>query len=236
MPDPAHTAPLHSYDHVAVVIPALDEQESIGLVLDELPPVGLVLVVDNGSRDQTAQVAAECGATVLFEPRRGYGSACQLGIAHAMSWGAQVVVILDADHSDFPAELPLLVDPILKGEADMVLGERLSRWAPGALFAHQRYGNALATTLIARVTGHRYQDMGPFRAIRATSLQAMNLVDLNYGWNVEMQIRAIRLGLRVKEVAVGYRPRVGVSKISGTLKGTVKAGAKIIWSTWRYAR
>lgn len=220
---------------VVVVIPALDEEASLPLVLAELPEVGGVVVVDNGSRDRTAEVAREGGAEVVLEPRRGYGSACQAGIRRARALGAEVLVILDADHSDHPEELPLLVGPILRDQADMVLGDRTRLAEPGSLFPQQRYGNALATFLIARVTGHRYADMGPFRAVRMSAVEAMGLVDENYGWNVEMQIKAVRLGLRVREVPVRYRKRIGVSKISGTVKGTLRAGAKIIYSTWRYA-
>ncbi len=219
---------------VAVVIPALDEERALPLTLAELPEVGLVLVVDNGSVDRTAEVARGCGATVLSEPRRGYGQACQAGIAHAAAWGAEVLVILDADHSDHPEELPLLVDPILRGEVDMVLGDRTRLAEPGALLPQQRYGNRLATFLIARVTGHRYRDMGPFRAIRMSSLLAMQMEDPTFGWNVEMQIKAVRHGLRIREVPVRYRPRIGVSKISGTVKGTLKAGSRIVWATRRY--
>jgi len=221
---------------VAVVIPALDEEQALPLVLAELAPVGVerVVVVDNGSRDATAARALDGGVEVVQEPRRGYGSACLAGLAHLRAAPPDVVVILDADHSDYPEELPLLVGPIVRGEADMVLGERVSRAAPGALLPQQRAGNALATLLIQRVTGFRYRDMGPFRAIRWSSLERLAMRDTNYGWNVEMQIKAITRGLRVLEIPVGYRDRVGRSKISGTVRGTVRAGSKILWSVWRY--
>lgn len=222
------------YHAVAVVIPALDEERALPLVLAELPPVGHLIVVDNGSRDGTARVAAQAGATVLSEPRRGYGRACKAGIAEAARRGARVLVILDGDHSDYAQELPLLVDPVLRGQADMVLGDRTARAEPGSLFPQQRYGNVLATFLIGRVTGHRYRDMGPFRAIAMPALLAMQMQDDNYGWNVEMQIKAVRLGLRIQEVPVGYRPRIGQSKVSGTVRGTLRAGAKILWSVGRY--
>lgn len=222
------------YGRVAVLIPALNEERSLPLVLRDLPAVGGVYVIDNGSTDSTAAVARAGGATVIDEPRRGYGQACLSGIAAISTSAADVLVILDADHSDSPELLHLLVDPILADRADMVLSDRTELAAKGALMPQQRLGNQLATFLIARVTGHRYRDMGPFRAIRISALRGLGMVDENYGWNVEMQIKAVREGLRILEVPMPYRPRVGVSKISGTVRGTLRAGTKIIWSTWRY--
>lgn len=225
----------HRYRRVAVVIPALNEEESLPLVLAALPPVGHVVVVDNGSTDRTAERAASLGALVVPEPRRGYGTACQAGIARAVALGAEVIVILDADFSDHPDELPLIVEPVLSGEADLVLGDRTRHAEPGALLPHQRFGNAFATALIALVTGRRYRDMGPFRAIRVDSLLALRMRDPNYGWNVEMQMKAARAGLRVLEVPVHYRKRVGESKISGTIRGSVQAGVKIVAAVRTYA-
>lgn len=225
---------------VSVVIPALDEERSLPLVLRDLPAVGRVVVVDNGSTDRTAAVAEEGGADVITEPRRGYGSACAAGIDHVASvlgdslHNDHVLVILDADHADDPSLLPDLVSPILQDEADMVLSDRTTTAERGALLPHQRYGNALAVHLMAAVVGHRYHDMGPFRAIRLSALLDMQLRDRNYGWNVEMQMKAIQRGLRVQEVPMPYRPRVGVSKISGTVRGTLRAGTKILLSVWRY--
>ena len=230
---------LPRYTQVAVIIPALNEERSIEGVLADLPPVGRVIVVDNGSTDRTAELARKAGAEVVSEPRRGYGQACQAGIRAATTPGGAhgppvVLVILDADHADEPHRLGALVDPILRDEADFVLSDRTRMAAPGALLPHQKLGNALAVRLIHRVTGYRYRDMGPFRAMRASSMAALRLTDTNYGWNVEMQMRAVQAGLRIREVELPYRQRVGVSKISGTVRGTVRAGAKIIWSVWRY--
>ena len=222
------------YTRVGVIIPALNEEQALPGVLADLPPVGGVWVVDNGSTDRTAEVALAGGATVLREPRKGYGLACQAGIRAALAAGVEVVVILDGDHADRPGDLPRLVDPILAGAADFVLSDRTRGAEAGALLPHQRAGNALAVRLIARATGHRYADMGPFRAIRADHLAAMQLRDPNHGWNVEMQMRAAQAGLRILEVPLPYRPRVGTSKVSGTVRGSVLAGARILRSVWRY--
>jgi hypothetical protein len=224
------------YSRVLVVIPALDEEKSLPHVLTDLPEVGHVIVVDNGSTDRTAEVAVAHGAEVIAAPRRGYGSACLAGIQRAMAFDPLVLVILDGDYSDYPEQLPLLVDPILDDQADLVIGDRTSLAASGALLPHQRFGNKLATFLIHRVTGHRYGDMGPFRAIRFSDLLSLSMEDLNFGWNVEMQMKAIYGGLRVAEVPVRYRPRIGHSKISNTVRGSVAAGTIILLSVWRYAR
>ena len=221
---------------VVVVIPALNEEASLPRVLADLPEVHTVIVVDNGSTDRTVEVARSGGAEVVSEPRRGYGSACLAGIRHAAERECQILVILDADYSDHPEDLLLLVEPIAQNRADMVLGDRTRLAEPGALLTHQKFGNHLATVLIHRITGHRYRDMGPFRAIRLSSLLEMEMEDLNYGWNVEMQMKAAYAGLRIEEIAVRYRTRIGVSKISSTVRGSIKAGAKIIYSTWRYAQ
>jgi glycosyltransferase involved in cell wall biosynthesis len=220
---------------VAVIIPALDEETAISSVLAALPPTGWVIVVDNGSRDRTAEVARSKGAFVLVEPRRGYGSACKRGIAEALRMGAEVIVILDADHSDDPTLLHRLVDPVLGGQCDIAQSERTRTAAPGALLPHQRAGNAFAVWLIHKATGRRYSDMGPFRAISADALHQMNMEDPTWGWNVEMAVKAARLGLRVMEIPLPYNKRtVGVSKISGTLVGTARAGARILQAVVKY--
>ena len=219
---------------IAVVIPALNEEQSLPLVLRALPDVGSVVVVDNGSTDRTAELARQNGATVVSEPRRGYGNACLAGLQAILDDAPRVVVFLDADHSDHPEELPLLTRPILEGQADFVLGERVSLARPGALLPQQRAGNRLATRLIQQFTGVRYKDMGPFRAIRFDALLSMEMCDRTWGWNVEMQMKAAQRDLRIREVPVNYRPRIGQSKISGTVSGTLRAGARILWATWRY--
>lgn len=222
------------YSGVTVVIPALNEERSLPLVLAELPPVGAIIVVDNGSTDRTAEVARAAGVHVVHEPRRGYGSACLAGIAKAETLGTTVLVILDADHSDHADELPLLVDPVLGGQADLVVGDRTALAEPDSLFPQQRYGNALATRLIGLTTGHRYRDMGPFRAVRMDALRRLEMGDPTWGWNVEMQMKAALRGLRIQEVPVHYRKRVGYSKISGSVRGAARAGVKILWAVWKY--
>lgn len=222
---------------VAIVIPALNEEQALPGVLRDLARLrpGQVVVVDNGSTDGTAQVAREHGATVVTEPRRGYGSACLAGLAWLSEDAPDVVVILDADGSDDVDDLPLLLRPILKGDADMVLGERVSLAERGALLPNQRFGNALATHLIRRWTGWTYMDMGPFRALRWDAMQSLHMTDTAYGWNVEMQMKAVQAGLRIQEIPVRYRTRGGGrSKISGTIKGTLKAGVGILRACWKY--
>ncbi|MGE3852079.1 MAG: TIGR04283 family arsenosugar biosynthesis glycosyltransferase [Planctomycetota bacterium] len=216
---------------VWVIIPALDEAESLPRVLADLPRAQLhdVLVVDNGSTDDTAGAARQGGARVVCEPRRGYGQACLTGIANLVAAGARaddVVVFLDADHSDRPEELPRVAQLVVDGRADLVIGSRtLGRAERGALTWPQRVGNALATTLIRLLYRQRCTDLGPFRAIRFGALRALRMRDTSYGWTVEMQVRAARAGLRVIEVPVSYRPRhAGRSKVSGSLRGSLLAG------------
>jgi glycosyltransferase involved in cell wall biosynthesis len=220
---------------VAVIIPALDEEDALPGVLAALPPACRVIVVDNGSSDDTAARAKMGGAHVLYEPRRGYGSAVKRGIAHLELDPPDIVVVLDADHSDRPELLPKLVQPIFDDVADMVLSDRSRTAAPGALTPVQRFGNRFATLLIHAVSGHHFADMGPFRAIRWSSLVTMQMQDPTWGWNVEMQLKAVRHDLRVVEMPVPYgRRRAGVSKISGTLKGSVRAGVRIVAAVYRY--
>lgn len=223
---------------VAVVIPALNEEAALPKVLAELPLRRLtqVVVVDNGSSDATARVARQSGATVLSEPNRGYGRACLAGIDYLKQHSPEVVVFLDGDYSDYPDELDDVVRPILEEGYDFVIGSRSQRAQAGALLFHARFGNALATGLIRSLYGFRYTDLGPFRAIRFEKLLTLDMQDKTYGWTVEMQIKAVRHGLRITEVPVRYRPRIGQSKVSGTLKGSLLAGYKILWTVLRYAK
>jgi glycosyltransferase involved in cell wall biosynthesis len=222
---------------VAVLIPALNEAESLPFVLRDLPPVDRVVVVDNGSTDGTAEVARAHGAVVVSEPRRGYGTAVLAGMAHLRVDPPDVLVILDGDHADPAERLPDLLRPIEEGVADLVLTDRTGTAEPGALTWTQRGGNRLTTALIALVTGHQFRDMGPFRAIRWDALEQLGMADPTYGWNVEMQMKAVRHGLRIVEVALPYRARArGESKISGSLSGAARAGVRILWAVNRYRR
>ena len=192
-------------------------------------------MVDNGSTDDTGRIGAERGAEVVTEPRRGYGTAILSGIAHLQSDPPDIVVILDADGADPPQMLSHLVAPILENRADLVLSDRTSLAEPGSLGRTQRYGNRFATFLIAASTGHRYGDMGPFRAIRWSSLMQLNMGDPTWGWNVEMQMKAVKYGLRILEVPLPYRRRErGQSKISGSLSGAVRAGYRILQAVHRH--
>ena len=225
---------------VDVVIPALNEEASLPLVLAALPhpPVRRVVVADNGSSDGTARVAREGGAEVVAAPRRGYGSACLAGLDHLRRTGPpEIVVFVDADYSDHPEELPLLIAPILAGEADLVIGSRvLGKRERGALLPQARAGNLVACRLIRLLYGQRFTDLGPFRAVRWEALERLGMADPDFGWTAEMQVKAARKGLRCAEVPVSYRRRVGVSKITGTVSGTLRAGYKILWTVARHLR
>jgi glycosyltransferase involved in cell wall biosynthesis len=227
---------------VAIVIPALDEEESLPAVLAAIPKclAARVIVVDNGSRDRTAEVARAGGAEVLHEPKSGYGSACLAGIRHADATEPRpdVLVILDADHADDPSVLTDFVGRIERGEADFVLSTRTRGGAEsGALTRVQIWGNRLQTAAINARFGTRLTDMGPMRAIRFEPLLDLGMADPTWGWNVEMACKAARADLRIVEVPVVYRNRLaGKSKISGSWKGVTRAAPRILWALWTYAR
>ncbi len=230
------TASARRLRRVAVVIPVFNERDSLPLVVGAVPAelAQEIVVVDNGSTDGTSEIARELPVRVVREDRRGYGSACLAGVAALAPDPPDVLVFLDGDFSDHPEEMALLLDAIAAG-ADLAIGSRvLGRREPGALLPQARLGNALACRLIRLLYGHRYTDLGPFRAIRWSAYQTLGMEDVNFGWTCEMQVKALRRGLRVVEVPVSYRRRVGVSKITGTVSGTLRAGAKILWTIARY--
>jgi len=231
---------------LALVLPAFDEEQALPLVLAEIPRgrAPLVVVVDNGSRDRTGEVARAAGAVVVREERRGYGSACLAGLRWLLAGDglvpplgdADVIVFLDADHSDYPDDLGRLLAPLDDDRAELVLGSRILGGATlSALLPQAWFGNRLACFLMRVLFGAHYTDLGPFRAIRVGALRRLAMADTGFGWTIEMQLKAHSAGLRVREVPVRYRPRVGKSKITGTVRGTLRAGAKILgWiGAWR---
>jgi glycosyltransferase involved in cell wall biosynthesis len=224
---------------IIVIIPAFNEESSIGKVIADIPEglVSEVVVVNNASTDGTAKEAESGDATVIEELRRGYGQACLTGIEYAESLQNRpdIIVFLDGDYSDYPGEMSQIVKPITDGDYDMVIGSRkLGNAEPGAMMPQARFGNALATTLIKWLYGVKFTDLGPFRAIKFTKLRELGMADTTYGWTVEMQVKAAKMGYRCTEVPVSYRKRIGVSKISGTISGSVKAGYKILWTIFKY--
>ncbi|MGF1635465.1 MAG: glycosyltransferase family 2 protein [Cyclobacteriaceae bacterium] len=227
--------------NIKVIIPAYNEEEPIGMVLNDIPKdlVSEVIVVDNGSTDFTVEIANKFGATVLHEPKRGYGYACQCGIDYLKEKEAidrpDIVVFLDADYSDFPEEMYHLVKPIIHDMSDLMIGSRIiGHQIKGALPVHQRIGNWLATKLIWLFHHIRFTDIGPFRAIRYEYIAKMQLKEKTYGWTIEMQLKAAKMNIRCGEVPVKYRPRVGQSKVSGTFKGSIGAGISIFSTIFKY--
>lgn len=225
--------------NIKVIIPAFNEQDSIAKVIHDIPKewVSEVIVVNNNSTDHTSLAAETAGATVLYEKRQGYGYACLHGIDYVKKQSVKpdIIVFMDADYADHPEELPMVVAPITAGNADLVIGSRaLGNKERGAMTPQQVFGNWLATRMMRWLYGIRFTDLGPFRAIRYTSLIQLNMQDRTYGWTVEMQLKAAKQRLRCTEVPVNYRRRIGVSKVSGTVKGTLMAGYKIIWTILKY--
>lgn len=224
---------------IVVIIPAFNEQNSVGAVVRDIPGtlVDEVIVVNNNSTDDTRLSASAAGATVLDQPVQGYGNACLKGMEYVGQRVPRpdIIVFLDADYSDHPEEMPALVRPIIDDEADLVIGSReKGNREAGSMTFPQIFGNRLATFLLKRLYRTEFSDLGPFRAIRYSSLLEIGMRDKTYGWTVEMQLKAAKNGLRCVEVPVSYRRRIGVSKVSGTVKGTVLAGYKILWTIFKY--
>ena len=224
---------------IDVLIPAFNEENSVGKVIKDIPPlVRNIIVVNNNSNDATRSVAKEAGAIVLDEPIKGYGRACLTGMDYIAQLPQlpDMLVFLDADYSDYPEQLLDVIQPILSDNMDLVIGSRaLGSKERGSMTLPQVFGNRLATTLMSRIFKTSYTDLGPFRAIRWTALMSLGMEDQNYGWTIEMQIKAAKAGLRTVEVPVDYRKRIGVSKVSGTVKGVFGAGYKILWTIWKYS-
>lgn len=224
---------------IKVIIPAFNEAESIAKVIEEIPNmVAEIVVVDNNSTDNTAEVAAKAGATVLSESNKGYGYACLRAIRYleAFETPPDIVVFLDADYSDYPEKLTEIVAPIINNDIDMVIGARSKKLREkGAMTVQQNFGNWLATKLMKLFFNAKYTDLGPFRAIKFSKLMLLKMEDKTYGWTVEMQLKALKQGLSYVEVPVPYKKRIGVSKISGTLKGAVLAGVKILGWIFKYS-
>lgn len=231
---------MNSTPIIDVIIPAFNEEKSIPKVIGDIPKlVRHVVVANNNSTDRTAEVAMEGGAQVVFEPQKGYGKACLTAMDWIKSQEIQpdILVFLDGDYSDYPEELEGLIAPILADKADLVIGSRsMGQREAGSMTFPQVFGNGLATILMRWMYGARFSDLGPFRAISWSKLLALGMVDQNFGWTIEMQIKAHQAKFRYLEVPVTYRKRIGVSKVSGTVKGVIGAGYKIIFTIFKYWR
>ncbi|MGY6522781.1 MAG: glycosyltransferase family 2 protein [Mongoliitalea sp.] len=223
---------------VDVLIPAFNEESSIGLVIKDIPSyVRHIIVVNNNSKDGTKAVATEAGAIVLDESLMGYGKACLTGMSYLgnLELEPDILVFLDGDYSDYPEQMDGLLEPIIKENIDFVLGSRAKgNRESGSMTIPQVFGNWLSTSLMRWRFGTTYSDLGPFRAIKWGKLKSLHMVDKNYGWTIEMQIKAVKQGLSYTEIPVDYRKRIGVSKVSGTIKGVFGAGYKILWTIWKY--
>lgn len=222
---------------IKVIIPAFNEEQSIAKVVKAIPQVDEIIVVNNNSSDHTHKKAKQAGATVLDEPRKGYGYACLKGIEYLgkRDTTPDIVVFLDGDYSDYPEDLPELVQPIIEGQADFVIGARV-KWLreKGSMTPQQIFGNWLATSLMRWLYGAHFTDLGPFRAIRYDQLMCLEMQDKTYGWTIEMQLKALKHGLSYMEIPVRYKNRIGKSKVSGTIEGSVKAGFKILGWIFKY--
>jgi len=222
--------------NISVIIPVFNEEESLPKVLHDLPRhlIDEIIVVNNGCTDQTPEIAQKCGCHVVDEPQRGYGQACLSGML-ALKSATDIVVFIDGDHSDHGEQLEKLIAPILNEGVDFVIGSRaLGHREKGAMTPQAFYGNKLACFLMKWFWNVQYSDLGPFRAIKYDALKKLGMVDQNFGWTIEMQIKAVECGLKIKEIPVDYRKRLGKSKISGTLKGTILAGEKILRIIFKY--
>ncbi len=225
-------------EKTVVIIPALNEERSIAQVIGDIPRdlVTEIVVVDNGSTDSTARIASSCGATVVNEERKGYGQACLAGINHMKnsSYTPDIIVFLDGDYSDYPGEMKTLLSPVTEDGYDLVIGSRtVGERQKGALLPQALVGNYVATRLIKLFYGVSFTDLGPFRAIKYDKFLSLDMKDKTFGWTVEMQIKAAKKGFRCTEVPVSYRKRIGTSKVTGTITGSVMAGVKIIWMIFR---
>ncbi len=223
---------------IDVIIPAFNEEKSIVKVIDDIPKevVRHIIVGDNGSTDNTSSEAQKNGATVVYQPLKGYGNACLAAMEYISNLPEHpdIIVFLDGDYSDYPEELPLLVRPIIDQDIDMVIGSRaMGERQEGSMMPQQIFGNWLATTLIRLIYGYHFTDLGPFRAIKYKALVDMKMADKTFGWTVEMQVKAAKMKLKTCEVPVNYRVRIGTSKVSGTVKGTFMAGYKILWTIFK---
>ncbi|MEL7270855.1 MAG: glycosyltransferase family 2 protein [Bacteroidota bacterium] len=224
---------------IKVIIPAVNEGESIGKVVSEIPnSVDEIIVVNNGSTDDTHENAEKAGATVLLEERKGYGFACLKGMQYIeqQSKSPDVIVFIDGDYSDYPEELDKVVAPILEDDVDFVVGARTKALRePGSMTPQQVFGNQLATFLMRLFFRARFTDLGPFRAIKYEKLKILDMQDKTYGWTVEMQLKVLKKKMAYCEVPVRYKRRIGVSKVSGTIKGTIFAGVKILGWIFKYS-
>lgn len=225
--------------HIKVIIPAYNEADSIAKVIDDIPnSVSEIIVVNNNSTDNTEANAKNAGATVLTEENKGYGNACLKGLAYIANQKVKpdIIVFLDGDYSDYPQELTKIVAPIIENNIDFVIGARVKNLrAVGSMTAPQIFGNWLATNLMSLFFGAKFTDLGPFRAIKYDKLLMLNMIDKTYGWTVEMQLKALKHKLTYTEIPVNYKNRIGVSKVSGTVKGSIFAGAKILSWIFKYS-